>query len=455
VLDSWPPPSGTPPDALILFYSGHGIEEGGEVYLAGQDSQLGDMARTGIAAARIQAWFDRFPHATAIAIFDRCRQGPDLPRASRRLVEPLGPAADRAVLSACDVNEYSHELEGVGLGQFTDALVRGLEGEADGSPADGLITMDELHRLTRRALARASERDPELTQSPRLLASRGVDIVVAKSGPAPPASSATGSEALGGLFCSQLPDHLDRLANFRIFAHCDGDGETEQAVTFSEMASPNALLKVIERDGRETGSCELVPPGTMPYLTPDPHMFHGGRLVSAQLDSDAARELVVGAFHFDLWPSCLAKVDYRPDRPGKLQVTARYWHTGHIVDWLVHDLDGDGTQDVAFVALNSWSNGRLAPNCKLPVCVVFRGTDFEGQGPPYRGSDDVPPGNERAYVVLETWPESGCEEGRGEGGGIDRWASSGRWESADDGGALAAGESVCGGHAVPGVRGSG
>lgn len=146
-----------PSDLLLLYFSGHGVlDEEGQLYLAGRDTEHDLLQATAIPASFITGQMDRSRSQRLVLVLDCCHSGA-FARGAKRAGEASvgtksafeGNGYGRVVLTATDALQYAWEGDEI-LGDsetsiFTRYLIRGIEtGEADLNE-NGFISLDELY----------------------------------------------------------------------------------------------------------------------------------------------------------------------------------------------------------------------------------------------------------------------------------------------------------------------
>jgi uncharacterized caspase-like protein len=119
---------------VILFLSGHGVEDGeGRYYFASHEVDPKSLATTSVTVAQLQSLLGGTLRARSVYVFaDTCHSGgiPALPASNNRL-----EALKTVVLASSQGGEFSFERDEWGHGAFTYALLEGLAGKAEpGSP---------------------------------------------------------------------------------------------------------------------------------------------------------------------------------------------------------------------------------------------------------------------------------------------------------------------------------
>jgi hypothetical protein len=191
-----------PDDLLLVHFSCHGVkDEGGELYLAAKDTELGHMlGATGISTAWLRGQIDRSRSKRVVVLLDCCYSGAApfgmRSRAGKDVnVKDHLEGRGRVVITASNATEYSYEGDQLsGEGQpsiFTDAVVEGLEsGKAD-RDGDKWISVDELYNYVNDRV-----RDKTPNQNPNKLSTLEGPLHIARSVYEPPVEPAELDEQL-------------------------------------------------------------------------------------------------------------------------------------------------------------------------------------------------------------------------------------------------------------------
>jgi hypothetical protein len=137
-------------DAVFAYLAGHGEVVAGEYYFIAHDTTAQGIAINGVPLKRLKAAFDSSPSQRAFMWLDFCHSGGIIPRdlgvepddrevISRTLEVAQGQG--KLIIAACTPSEKAYESAAVGHGLFTDALLRGLNGEAANK---GEVTVNSL-----------------------------------------------------------------------------------------------------------------------------------------------------------------------------------------------------------------------------------------------------------------------------------------------------------------------
>ncbi len=147
-IDGWLPSVAKEDDRVLIYFAGHGFMYQGKGYLAPYDIDRNDIAATGYPMDELGSVIGSKVRAKyKILLTDACHSGAISPEDTQSLNHSLSDLNQSLFsLTASRDRERSFEspdLEG-GHGVFTYYVVKGLEGAADSSPRDGIVTADEL-----------------------------------------------------------------------------------------------------------------------------------------------------------------------------------------------------------------------------------------------------------------------------------------------------------------------
>lgn len=175
-------------DLVVVFFSGHGYEEGGRAYLLPRNADLEALDYSAIERDAFVRQIDQIPAKKVIVILDACHSG-GVNRGGKsvgkdaalttKYYESFTASQGRAYIASSAGGELSWEDEQKGHGVFTAALSEALSGAADTQPPDGLVTLNEVRaylesRVSDWAGRRGKAQHPQIS----LEAGRG-DIPVA------------------------------------------------------------------------------------------------------------------------------------------------------------------------------------------------------------------------------------------------------------------------------------
>ena len=167
-----------PEDTFVFFYAGHGVmSEGSDTassdfylipadvtQLYGNDAML---AGKGISAAQLKAFCTSIKAQKQLVVLDACQSGGAVASfatrgaSEERAIMQLARSAGTILLASTGTEQFATEFSALSHGVFTYALLKGLDGDADGgNPKDGKITVKELE-------AYLNDQVPELTKKYR------------------------------------------------------------------------------------------------------------------------------------------------------------------------------------------------------------------------------------------------------------------------------------------------
>lgn len=168
----------SPEDAFVFFYAGHGVmtepslEVPSKYYLAlSEVTRLyGDeahLAQAGLSGLELQELAAAIPARKQLVVLDACQSAGAIDAfavrgaAEEKAILQLARSAGLTVLASSGSEQYAAEVDTLGHGLFTYALLQGLRGAADGgTEPDDKITVRELD-------AYLNDRIPSLTTEHR------------------------------------------------------------------------------------------------------------------------------------------------------------------------------------------------------------------------------------------------------------------------------------------------
>ncbi len=166
-IGEWLPSVAKDGDRVLIYFAGHGLVFQSKGYLAPFDVDLDNIGATGYPMEELGVTIgSKIQAKSKILLTDACHSGAISPTDTENLNGKLA-ALDKSLfsLTASRASERSFEspdLQG-GHGVFTYYVVKGLEGEADTSPRDGIVTADELSEYVHTRCARI----PTASRTPR------------------------------------------------------------------------------------------------------------------------------------------------------------------------------------------------------------------------------------------------------------------------------------------------
>lgn len=170
-------------DLALVYFAGHGIFCEGTTYLMPGDATLATAHTLGIPLKYVQDLLQRCKARRKVLVMDACHSGTgrDVVAMTGGMAQALASAAGIYTISACGVNERSHEWDKVGHGVFSWFLNEALRGKS-AVPADGRWTLDWLYEWVHDQVRKwAAQR--QLQQTPQRFAQGAGVIVLAESEP--------------------------------------------------------------------------------------------------------------------------------------------------------------------------------------------------------------------------------------------------------------------------------
>jgi Caspase domain len=164
-------------DLLLIMFSGHGMENSGEVMLLAQDSiNNGDatlLKQTSVPLSAVTDFVQHTRAAQTIVLLDACRSNPSSNMSKGEAVSTMTPAYKKAfdfeaanqgikafvVLYATSEGQFAWTDQKRQMGYFSAALVDGLNGKAAGTEGD--VTLASLFRYLKKEVPRAARDSPE------------------------------------------------------------------------------------------------------------------------------------------------------------------------------------------------------------------------------------------------------------------------------------------------------
>jgi tetratricopeptide (TPR) repeat protein len=160
-IGEWLPSVAKDGDRVLIYFAGHGLVFQSKGYLAPFDVDLDNIGATGYPMEELGVTIgSKIQAKSKILLTDACHSGAISPGDTESLNGKLA-TLDKSLfsLTASRASERSFEspdLQG-GHGVFTYYVVRGLGGEADTSPRDGIVTADELSEYVHTAVRKDTD----------------------------------------------------------------------------------------------------------------------------------------------------------------------------------------------------------------------------------------------------------------------------------------------------------
>lgn len=154
-------------DVFIFYYAGHGsMVENQFFFIPTESSRLYDLSALQKEAIEASVLQDKLKHIKALKqliIMDACQSGGSVELLATRgaseekAIAQLSRSAGIHVMASAGSEQFATEFAELGHGLFTYLLIKALQGDADGAPKDGKVTIYELKSYL-------DDQVPEMTQ---------------------------------------------------------------------------------------------------------------------------------------------------------------------------------------------------------------------------------------------------------------------------------------------------
>jgi hypothetical protein len=141
-------------DVFIFYYAGHGSMVDGKFFFIPSESirlyDLKALQKEALEASVVQEKLKQIRALKQIIIMDACQSGGSVEvlaargASEEKAIAQLSRSAGIHVMASAGSGQFATEFASLGHGLFTYLLIRALDGEADGAPKDGKVTMYEL-----------------------------------------------------------------------------------------------------------------------------------------------------------------------------------------------------------------------------------------------------------------------------------------------------------------------
>ncbi len=141
-------------DVFIFYYAGHGSMVDDKFYFIPTEStrlyDANSLDKEAIQASVLQDKFKNIKALKQLIIMDACQSGGSVEllatrgAAEEKAIAQLSRSAGIHVMASAGSEQFATEFAELGHGLFTYVLIKGLQGEADGAPKDGKVTIYEL-----------------------------------------------------------------------------------------------------------------------------------------------------------------------------------------------------------------------------------------------------------------------------------------------------------------------
>lgn len=143
-----------PEDVFVFYYAGHGSMVDSKFFFIPTESlrlyDIKSLQKEAIEAGVLQEKFRQIKALKQLIIMDACQSGGSVELLATRgageekAIAQLSRSAGIHVLASAGSDQFATEFAELGHGLFTYVLIKALQGEADGAPKDGKVTIYEL-----------------------------------------------------------------------------------------------------------------------------------------------------------------------------------------------------------------------------------------------------------------------------------------------------------------------
>ena len=154
-------------DVFIFYYAGHGSMVDNQFFFIPTESSrlydLSSLQRDAIEASVLQDKLKNIKALKQLIVMDACQSGGSVEllatrgAAEEKAIAQLSRSAGIHVMASAGSEQFATEFTELGHGLFTYLLIKALQGDADGAPKDGKVTIYELKSYL-------DDQVPEMTQ---------------------------------------------------------------------------------------------------------------------------------------------------------------------------------------------------------------------------------------------------------------------------------------------------
>jgi len=174
-------------DLVVVYLAGHGVSLGDDWYFLSQEirqpDRLEDLAAVALSSADLKAEIEALDADRTLLLLDTCHSGsavmPLREYRGLKSLRLLARSVGTHVLAATDRSQSALEIDRLGHGVFTYALLDGLNGKAESS-AGGAVTATQLVRYVEDTVPRLTRDLADDIQYPTGY-SRGMDFTLTQS----------------------------------------------------------------------------------------------------------------------------------------------------------------------------------------------------------------------------------------------------------------------------------
>lgn len=130
-------------DVVLIYLAGHGALDATDAYFAVYDTDGCDLVGTALKLSELREEFQRTRSRRVVMMLDSCHSGGVIARSAQAAVEravKIVAGEGRIVMAACTAVQFSYESPTTGHGNFTNAVLKGLKGDAADKRGEVTIT---------------------------------------------------------------------------------------------------------------------------------------------------------------------------------------------------------------------------------------------------------------------------------------------------------------------------
>jgi len=143
-----------PEDVFVFYYAGHGSMVDNQFFFIPTESlrlyDISSLKQEAIEASVLQDKFKNIKALKQLIVMDACQSGGSVEllatrgAAEEKAIAQLSRSAGIHVMASAGSEQFATEFTELGHGLFTFLLIKALQGDADGAPKDGKVTIYEL-----------------------------------------------------------------------------------------------------------------------------------------------------------------------------------------------------------------------------------------------------------------------------------------------------------------------
>jgi tetratricopeptide (TPR) repeat protein len=265
-LEEWLPSVAREPDRVVVYFAGHGLVKGSRGYLAPWDVDPSAPERTAYPMDTLgKVLAEKVRARWKVLLTDACHSGKITPETTDDAVDAQFNQLPKTFLTLTATREREKSYEdpalATGFGLFSYFLVQGLQGNADSSPCDGLISADELVEYVRGEVKRYA-RERGVSQTPTERGDFDPNMILG-AGAACANAAAPPEAALGSLIIEVNMDGVDVYVDDKLAGTVDKGKPLSVPGLATGLHTVKGVRKGYEPDTKEV----MVVPGQQRPVT--------------------------------------------------------------------------------------------------------------------------------------------------------------------------------------------